>query len=194
MASFAGQHLTRINVCGASALTEAVWAVWHSASTDSALAYRRRLAIPGPVRIAVVIQRLVAPDTAGVLFTRNPVTGMDERVIEASWGFGEVVVAGRVIPDRFRISRSGDMLERAPGLKGVAIRMQPDGGTVEQQVSPELVERLCLNDAQLSQLNQLASRCEEVFGGAQDLEWAFADGELYLLQRRTTTGMHASNF
>jgi pyruvate,water dikinase len=108
-------------------------------------------------------------------------------VIEASWGLGEAVVAGRVIPDHYRVDRSGQVLERTPGVKKLAIRALPDGGTVEEKVPPELIERLCLDDDQLDQLNRLADRCEQVYGPARDLEWAFADGELYLLQCRAVT-------
>jgi len=121
------------------------------------------------------------------MFTRNPITGADERVIEAGWGLGEAVVAGLVIPDSYRIARSGEVLERTPGLKRVAIRTQPQGGTVEEDVPAEDAERLCLDDDQLAQLHELASRCEEVYGPARDIEWAFADGRLYLLQCRAIT-------
>jgi hypothetical protein len=115
------------------------------------------------------------------------VTGADERVIEASWGLGEAVVAGIVIPDHFRIERSGRVLERKPGRKTLAIHTVGGGGTVEERVPDELAERLCLEDDQLAQLNQLADRCEHVYGRARDIEWAFAGGELYLLQCRAVT-------
>ena len=121
------------------------------------------------------------------MFTQNPINGADERLIEASWGLGEVVVAGRVIPDHFRVARSGEVLERTPGQKQVAVRTLPDGGTAEEKVAPELVERLCLDDDQLAELNGLADRCEEVYGPARDIEWAFAEGDLYLLQCRAVT-------
>jgi hypothetical protein len=121
------------------------------------------------------------------MFTRNPITGADERLIEASWGLGEVVVAGRVIPDMFRIASSGEVLERTSGLKKVAVRPLPDGGTVEEPVASELVERLCLEDRHLAMLHQIASRCEEVYGPARDIEWAIAGDELYLLQCRAVT-------
>jgi pyruvate,water dikinase len=121
------------------------------------------------------------------MFTTNPVTGADERVIEASWGLGEAVVAGMVIPDHYRVDRSGQVLERKPGLKRIAIRPVPGGGTVEENLPPALVERLCLDDAQLQELNALASRCEQVYGPARDVEWAIADGTLYLLQCRAIT-------
>ncbi len=69
------------------------------------------------------------------MFTQNPITGADERVIEASWGLGEAVVAGPVIPDHFRVARSGEVLERTPGFKKIAIRSLPEGGTVEEEVA-----------------------------------------------------------
>jgi pyruvate,water dikinase len=97
------------------------------------------------------------------------------------------VVAGQVIPDHFRVARSGEVLERTPGAKTIAIRTLPEGGTVEERVGPELVERLCLDDEQLGELNRLADRCEQVYGPARDIEWAIRDGQLYLLQCRAVT-------
>jgi pyruvate,water dikinase len=137
--------------------------------------------------VAAVVQVLLDPETAGVMFTQNPVTGDDERMIEASWGLGEAVVAGMVIPDSFRVDRLGNILERRSGLKRIAIRGVPGGGTVEDRVAPELTEALCLDDAQLAALNDLADRCEQVYGPARDIEWAIAGGTLYLLQCRAVT-------
>jgi pyruvate,water dikinase len=79
------------------------------------------------------------------------------------------------------------VLERKPGLKRVAVRTVPTGGTIEEKVSPERVERLCLDDGQLAELNRLASRCEQVYGPDRDVEWAIAGGTLYLLQCRAIT-------
>ena len=186
-ASFAGQHLTRLNVRDSETLGEAVRAVWASARSDAALAYRARLGIDGDPRTGVVVQRLLDPDVAGVLFTRNPLDGTDERMIEASWGLGEVVVAGRVIPDRFRLARDGTVLERTAGWKTVALRPSAGEGTAEVPVSAELAEQLCLDDGRLAELNELAARCELAFGAGRDLEWAFAGGTLYLLQCRAVT-------
>jgi hypothetical protein len=135
----------------------------------------------------VVVQSLLQPDTAGVMFTRNPINGADERMIEASWGLGEAVVSGQVIPDSFRVARTGDVVERRTGLKRFAIRSAPDGGTVNEDVAPELVESLCLDDAQLRSLSDLAAECERVYGADRDIEWAFAGGRLYLLQCRAMT-------
>jgi pyruvate,water dikinase len=186
-ASFAGQHLTLLNVPSCDAVRDAVREVWWSANSDSAITYRQRVGLFRKPSVGVVVQALLDPESAGVMFTQNPVTGDDERVIEGSWGLGEAVVAGLVIPDHFRVSRSGEVLERTPGLKKIAIRTRPEGGTYEEQLSPELAEVPCLDDDQLAELNGLAGLCEQVYGPGRDMEWAFAGGKLYLLQCRAIT-------
>ena len=112
-ASFAGQHLTLLNVPSVDDLGAAVREIWWSANSDSAITYRQRVGLFQQPSVGVVVQSLLDPDVAGVMFTQNPINGADERLIEASWGLGEVVVAGRVIPDTFRIDRDGVVLERS---------------------------------------------------------------------------------
>jgi pyruvate,water dikinase len=186
-ASFAGQHLTLLNVPSVEQLSSALSEIWWSANSDSAITYRQKVGLFTRPSVGVVVQALLDPDSAGVMFTRNPVTGADERVIEAGWGLGEAVVAGIVIPDYYRIDRAGQVLERKPGYKKIAVRRAANGGTVEEKLAPDLVERLCLNDDQLGELNRLAGRCEEIYGSARDIEWATAGGTLYLLQCRAIT-------
>lgn len=185
-ASFAGQHATFLN---AAVIPDAIEAVWRSGRTDSALDYRRRLGVDGPVLMGVVVQKLVAAEVAGVLFTRHPVTGADEILVEASWGLGESVVQGLVVPDQFRISRSGEIVSRRPGSKRTAIRPLGDGSTSSQPVEPRLVQQLCLTDDELGLLFDLVRDCDRVFGpGPHDIEWALEAGVLHLLQRRPVTG------
>jgi pyruvate,water dikinase len=186
-ASFAGQHITLLNVPSAAELTDAVREVWWSANSDSAITYRQRKGQFVRPSVGVVVQALLDPEVAGVMFTQNPINGADERVIEASWGLGEAVVSGRVIPDHYRVARSGEVLERTTGMKKFAIRRAADGGTVDEQVPVEDVERHCLSDAQLAELNVLAARCEQLYGEGRDIEWAIAGGHLYLLQCRPVT-------
>src|SRR3954449_10295937 len=186
-ASFAGQHVTLLNVPSGAELTDAVREIWWSANSDSAITYRQRTGLFVRPSVGVVVQALLDPETAGVMFTQNPINGADERVVEASWGLGEAVVSGRVIPDNYRVASSGEVLARTPGLKKIAIRRGPDGGTVDEQMSAEDAERDCLSDAQLAELNMLAARCEEVSGAGRDIEWAFAGDRLYLLQCRPVT-------
>ncbi len=187
VASFAGQHATVLGVTDHRALVDAILVVHGSAHTPSALAYRAKLGLDRSPRMGVVVQRLVDADVAGVLFTIDPMSGADERVIEASWGLGEAVVAGMVTPDRFRIARDGRVLERTAGHKDLEIRRAPDGGTRELAVDDARAAQLCLDDAQLAALHALASRCEQRASTPQDLEFAFAGGALFLLQQRAIT-------
>jgi pyruvate,water dikinase len=188
-ASFAGQHLTVLNVHSAADVPASVREVWWSANSDSAITYRQRVGLFTRPSVGVVVQTLLNPDAAGVMFTEHPVTGADERLIEASWGLGEAVVAGLVIPDHFRLDRSGRVLERKAGRKRIAIRSLPNGGTFEQPVPPAQVNQICLDDTKLVALGELALRCEKVYGPRRDIEWAFQEGTLYLLQcRAVTTG------
>jgi pyruvate,water dikinase len=187
--SFAGQHLTVLNVRTAEDAVRAVRDVWDSGHSETAIAYREMLGIAGEPRIGVVVQRLVEPDTAGVLFTRHPVTAAAERVIDASWGLGEAVVGGLVAPDHFRMAPDGTVLEQRAGRKDLLLRILPDGGLERVPVDAERVAELCLDEADLAALNDLASACERVYGGDQDIEWAIRSGAVALLQRRPLTAV-----
>jgi len=192
-ASFAGQHTSELGVLPGERLLEAVRAVWRSGFCDGALGYRDRLGLDASPRMGVVIQPLIDASVAGVLFTRNPVSGASERVIEASWGLGESVVAGRVVPDLYRLSPDGMLIECIVGDKRTEVRTLPDGGVAEHGVAADRVDAPCLGEAWLLALHELALRCDEVWDGDHDLEWAFAqDGTLHLLQRRpvTTSASH----
>jgi pyruvate,water dikinase len=186
-ASFAGQHVTILNVRHEDHVADAVLKVRESAHTESARAYRRTLGMEDAPRVGVVVQRMIEPDCAGVMFTKNPLNGLNERVIEASWGLGEAVVAGLVVPDNYALDDQGRVLRRTAGEKDIALRSNPDGGTVEDAVDPDLVTALCLTDNMLSCLHELAVRCEVFFGAGLDIEWAFSGGALYLLQCRPMT-------
>lgn len=186
-ASFAGQHVTILNAASLESMIHAIAEVYRSAHTPSALAYRARMGISGSPQIAVVVQRLVDADSAGVLFTRNPTSGARERLIEAAWGMGESVVSGAVVPDAYRIDPEGEILERSIGVKDVELKLQPGGGTAEVAVDDVRANQAVLSDHALLELHQLALRCEAVFGQDLDIEWAFEGERLYLLQCRSIT-------
>jgi pyruvate, water dikinase len=187
-ASFAGTHLTVLGLLGGQAVVDAVRQVHASAADPGALAYRDRLARDGAIRMGVVVQDMVDADVAGVLFTRNPLTGADELVIEASWGLGEAVVSGLVTPDHVRADLEGTVLERVIGEKDVAVRLTCDGATVETGVPADLATMPCLRDEEVQALHRLVRACNEVYADtAHDIEFAFAGGMLHLLQRRPIT-------
>lgn len=186
-ASFAGQHATRLNVLE-HVLADAVRHVWESARSASALAYRRKRGIDGPPAIAVVVQALVEPLAAGVLFTRDPISGADERWIEAAWGLGEAVVSGLVTPDRYRLDARGSLIEQIVGRKDVKIWFDETHGTAELPVHDDLHEAPCLTERHLTELHTLADRCCDLWGDRLDLEWAVTpDEQVFLLQSRPIT-------
>lgn len=188
-ASFAGAHLSVLGVCGAAAVVDAVRRVHASGRTAGAQAYRDRLGLRDRPRMAVVVQELVDADVAGVLFTRNPVSGATERVIEASWGLGEAVVAGLVIPDLYRLDTTGRLLERRLGEKDLAVRRGLASGTEEVPIAAARAVAPCLGSAELDTLHDLASACDTAFGSeGHDIEFAFRGGAVFLLQRRPITG------
>lgn len=185
-ASFAGQHASLLNV-PLDDLAAAVAGVRGSVHSAAALAYRDRVGMAGAPRAGVVVQEMVDADVAGVAFHPHPVTGADEIVVECAWGLGESVVGGLVVPDLVRLSAQGEVLERRSGVKDRVIVPAAEGGTTQRDVDPDRAAAWCLTPGQLASLCDLTSGCREVFGGSQDLEWAFAGETLWLLQRRTIT-------
>ena len=188
-ASFAGQLITRLNVRGLEGMLSAIIAVWASGQTESARRYRARMGITGQTHVAVLIQELVPAEVAGVLFTVDPMSGSRERwIIEASWGLGEAVVAGLVTPDHYTLTPGGELLARQLGDKERMIALDEQGGTHEMVVADAgRVKQACLDEEALARLAALGAACEDLFGPAQDIEWALVGTRLLLLQCRPVT-------
>jgi pyruvate,water dikinase len=191
-ASFAGQQDTYLGVTGAADVLDAVRRCWASLWTDRAVAYRAANGIDhGSVRLAVVVQTMVAAEVAGVLFTADPLTGRRGRaVVDASPGLGEAVVSGMVNPDHFAVdARTGEVLERTPGDKRVRVRQAAGGGTERVEVAAD--DAVCLADDRLAELARTGRAVEEHYGAPQDIEWAVdADGLLWLTQARPITTLY----
>jgi pyruvate,water dikinase len=189
-ASFAGQHLTklcvRIEPLAGLAVLAAIREVWASGRTRAAQRYRARLGLPPAARVAVVVQRMLVPECAGVLFTRDPISGADQRVIEGSWGLGEAVVSGLVTPDRIVMARGGQVHEHTVNDKDLAIEAHEDG-VREVAIPADRASAPCLDEVRLAALDALACACEAEFEGPSDIEWAFEGPTVFLLQRRAIT-------
>ena len=188
-AAFAGQQDTYLNVVGEDEVLDAMRRCWGSLWTERAIAYRRRQQIDsGNLRIAVVVQRMVDAEFAGVMFTANPVTGdRDEVVIDANPGLGEAVVAGLVTPDHYVIGSRGEVRERTLGRREVIIRSTAGGGvTRSTEAQPE---RATLPDPVVTELAALGGSVVAHFGRPQDIEWAYADGRIWLVQARPMTAL-----
>jgi phosphoenolpyruvate synthase/pyruvate phosphate dikinase len=187
-ASFAGQQDTYLNVVGPAAILEHVSRCWASLFTERAVAYRRRNGIDHrSVQMAVVVQQMIFPQAAGVLFTADPVTGNRKvATVDASFGLGEALVSGRVNPDVYRV-RDGEVVARALGTKQLAIHASPEGGTQEVAIAPERQAQPALTDAQVVRLAELGRQIEAHFGRPQDIEWCLVDDGFQIVQSRPIT-------
>ncbi|MGH3932830.1 MAG: PEP/pyruvate-binding domain-containing protein, partial [Pseudonocardiaceae bacterium] len=192
-ASFAGQQDTYLNIVGVEAVVNAVRRCWASLWTDRAVSYRVTNGIDHRVvQLAVVVQRMIDAQVAGVLFTADPVTGRrGHTVLDASPGLGEAVVSGAVNPDHFVVDAGGGIVERRLGDKRVVVRPRSAGGGTEHVAKPADAEQPCLSDAQISDLTALGRRVQTHYGVPQDIEWALDDaGALWLTQSRPITTLY----
>ncbi len=191
-ASFAGMCDSYLGVRGHGDVLDRVRACWASLYNDELVTYRHRIGRSGHgLAMGVVVQRMVSPRAAGVMFTRSPVTGDRSVVaIEGTWGLGSALVAGEVTPDGFTVSKvTGEITARRLGAKlrihsfdandiGIRVRDIPLGQSGEP----------CLTDDQVRELARLARQVEDHYGTAQDIEWALLDdGGVVLLQARPET-------
>src|ERR1700682_4998857 len=187
-ASFAGQQDTYLNVVGPAAILQHVSLCWASLFTDRAVTYRLRNGFDHHiVHMAVVVQQMVFPEAAGILFTADPVTSNRKVAsVEATFGLGEALVSGLVNADMYKV-RDGEVVARAVATKQVAIRAVPGGGTQEEAIDPERQEQPALTDAQVVRLAQLGRRIEAHFGRPQDIEWCLVDDDFLIVQSRPIT-------
>ncbi|HEX6747006.1 MAG TPA: rifamycin-inactivating phosphotransferase [Longimicrobium sp.] len=187
-ASFAGQQDTYLNVVGPAAILRHVSRCWASLFTERAVTYRLRNGIDHrQVQMAVVVQRMVFPQAAGILFTADPITGNRKiSSVEAGFGLGEALVSGLVNADVYKV-RDGEVVARTIGAKRLAIFASPGGGTEERAIEPERREQPALTDAQVVRLAELGRRIEAHFGRPQDIEWCLADDDFQVVQSRPIT-------
>jgi len=172
-ASFAGQQETFLNIQDIPALLNAIKECWASLWTARAIGYRARQGIaPDSVALAVVVQRLVPADVAGVMFTANPLNGRrNQIVINATWGLGESLVSGRVTPDSFTIEKdTHEIVERSIATKHV-LTARTEQGIEERPVPKAQRSRPTLSDAQVVELVELGKRIESLYGMPMDIEW-----------------------
>jgi phosphoenolpyruvate synthase/pyruvate phosphate dikinase len=190
-ASFAGQHESYLNVAGPDAVTGAVRRCWESAYTSRALEYRRRQGLtPESVRLAVLVQQLVAADVSAVVFSANPVSGSrEEVVIEAGWGLGESIVGGTVTPDTYVVRKENPAVVSRSIAEKHRMTVPVPGGTREVETPQFLRTRPVLDEEQAVEMARLALVLEIEMGRPVDVECAYEDGRLYLLQCRPVTAL-----
>ncbi len=188
--SFAGLQDTYLNILGAEALQQAVVKCWGSLWTARAIGYRQRNHISHQdLALAVVVQKMVASEVSGVLFTTNPVSGLrSETVIDATLGLGEALVSGQVEPDHYVVdTRKAVIRDKILGSKATIITPNPGGGVNTQQVDSSAEQ--ALPDEVILELAKIGAEIELLLNSPQDIEWAWAGGELHILQSRPITSL-----
>ncbi|MEG3849543.1 phosphoenolpyruvate synthase [Microcoleus sp. herbarium19] len=190
-ASFAGQQDTYLNIIGKEAIYQHISKCWASLFTDRAVIYRLQNGFDHrKVHMSVVVQKMVFPQAAGILFTADPVTSNRKVLsIDASFGLGEALVSGLVNPDIYKVC-NGKVIDKKISTKKLAIYALKDGGTKEQEIEPERQNRQVLTDEQILQLDRIGRTIEEHFGCPQDIEWCLVDDTFYIVQSRPITTLY----
>ncbi|MEU8341921.1 rifamycin-inactivating phosphotransferase [Spirillospora sp. NPDC048832] len=187
-ASFAGQQDSYLNVVGTDAVLRHVRRCWASLFTERAVAYRSRNGFDHrKVRMAVIVQRMVFPDAAGVLFTADPVTSNRKvATVEAGWGLGEALVSGLVAADVYTV-RDDRLVTSAVAAKARSVQAAPGGGTEDAPVEAQRQEQAALTDAEVVRLVRLGREIEARFGRPQDIEWCLVGDDFHIVQSRPIT-------
>ena len=188
--SFAGMFESVLGVRGGDALMDAIGRCWASTFGARALYYRVSRGMAAEMPVAVVVQRMIASDKSGVMFTVDPATGNASHVvIEAAWGLGEVVVGGQVTPDHYVVAKhGGTVVQRHVADKTFLLELAPTGGTRRVELSGDArATQPVLTDAELATLAALGLASELHFAAPQDMEFAIADGQVYVTQTRPIT-------
>ncbi|HST22431.1 MAG TPA: phosphoenolpyruvate synthase [Blastocatellia bacterium] len=190
-ASFAGQQDTYLNIIGKEAILKHISKCWASLFTDRAVIYRMQNGFDHhKVHLSVVVQQMVFPQAAGILFTADPVTSNRKVLsIDASFGLGEALVSGLVNADIYKVS-NGKVIDKKISTKKLAIYALKDGGTKEQEIEPERQNRQALTDEQILQLERMGRKIDEHFGSPQDIEWCLVDDTFYIVQSRPITTLY----
>ena len=190
-ASFAGQQDTYLNVMGKTAILKHISKCWASLFTERAVIYRLQNGFDHrKVYLAVVIQKMVFPQAAGILFTADPVTSNRKVLsIDASFGLGEALVSGLVNADLYKVC-NGKIVYKKISTKKLAIYALKEGGTEKQEIEREKQDRQALTDKQVLQLARVGRKIEDHFGRPQDIEWCLADDTFYIVQSRPITTLY----
>ena len=190
-ASFAGQQDTYLNILGQHQLIIAIQNCWASLFTDRAISYRAKNKFDHrQVFLSVVVQQMVFPEVSGIMFTADPVTGNRKTIsIDASFGLGEALVSGIVTADLYQV-QSGIIIKKQISKKKLAIYSVLEGGTKTEEIPLSKQEQQALTDENIIKLSDLGRKIEAHYGSEQDIEWALADGKIYILQSRPITSLY----
>ncbi len=190
-ASFAGQQATYLNIKGQDNVVQAVHQCWASLYTARAIYYRETNNFEhAKVYIAVVVQKMVNSEKSGVMFTIDPVTNDENKVIiEAGFGLGDAIVSGAISPNRYVVDKNNwaVMDKKIPGQDWMFTRDINTGRTKKQALSDDKSKKQVLSDGEIVALAKLSRKIEKHYGNPQDIEYAVEDNRLYIVQTRAVT-------
>lgn len=189
--SFAGQQDTYLNIIGKEAILKHIRNCWASLFTDRAVTYRLQNGFDySKVYLSVVVQRMIFPEAAGIMFTADPVTG-NRKVfsIDASFGFGEALVSGLVNADNYKV-RDGKIIDKKIASKKLAIYGIKSGGTEQDEIESGRQNKQVLADNLILELTRIGRKIEEHFGSPQDIEWCLFGTAFYIVQSRPITTLY----
>jgi len=190
-ASFAGQQDTYLNIIGKEAILRNISKCWASLFTDRAVTYRIQNGFDHrQVHLSVVIQKMVFPEAAGIMFTADPVSANRKVLsIDASFGLGEALVSGLVNADNYKV-RDGIIVDKKISTKELAIYALKEGGTREKKIEADRQNRQTLTDEQILELEKAGRTIEAYFGRPQDIEWCLYENKFLIVQSRPITTLY----
>lgn len=190
-ASFAGQQDTYLNIIGKESILKHIRKCLASLFTERAVIYRIQNGFDhNKVHLSVVVQKMVFPKAAGILFTADPITCNRKVVsIDASFGLGEALVSGLVNADNYRV-RNDKIVDKKISTKKLGIYSLKYGGTEKLEIEPEMQNSQVLTDEQILGLMHMGRKIEEHFGCPQDIEWCLAHDTFYIVQSRPITTLY----
>jgi len=195
-ASFAGQQDTFLNIKGNEQLIDAVKKCWASLYGARAIFYRVKKNFDHEkVNIAVVVQKMVNAEKAGVMFTSHPSSGENIIIIESAWGLGEAVVSGMVSPDNFVVDRETYRIvdKKISEKTKMCTKDLDTGSTIHIDVPEDKKNAESLTEDEIKKLVDLGNKIEKIYASPQDVEWAIEKGNVYIVQSRSITTINNNN-
>jgi len=187
-ASFAGQQESFLGVKGNEMLIEKVKACFASLFTARAIYYRKKQGFAhDKALLAVVVQKMINSHKSGVMFSQNPLKNDETIVIEAVWGLGEGIVSGQIVPDQYKVNSEFEIIDVQVNVKNTAIIRTSSGNIASVNLTPERSSQQVLSGHEIKRLAQYARHLEEHYGKPQDIEFAIADNEIFIVQSRPIT-------
>lgn len=191
-ASFAGQQETYLNVKGEANVIQKIKEAWASLFGARAIFYRHQQKFDHfKIGIAIPVQKMVASEQSGVMFTLDPVTNDKTKVVvEAILGLGEYIVQGKVTPDHYEVNKSD--MEIMTKTLSYQTDMYVKSGTknVDKKLNKKDGSKQKITDEQIKKLAELGKKLEKHYYFPQDIEWAIEKKQIYIVQTRPVTTTH----